>query len=202
MFVPVVLFVTWSTVEFTVWYIHCNSNINQFLRYLLLPLIWASQVAQLVKNVSTNAGDMGLFLGPGRHPGGGNGNLLQYSLLEIPRTEGPSELQSMQYQTVGLDWAHAFYHNTNFFFPNQGSNPGPWLWKHEALQQDHQGISTIILILVTTLFSNFSQDGKGVRIMSFLFIGWWHGRADTNYSCSSTILYNHSGGSGFITLIA
>ena len=92
MFAPVVPFVTWSTVEFTVWYIHYNSNINQFLRYLLLPLIWASQVAQLVKNVSTNAGDMGSFLGPGRHPGGGNGNLLQYSLLEIPRTEEPGEL--------------------------------------------------------------------------------------------------------------
>ena len=60
-------------------------------------------MAELVKNVSASAGDIGLFLGPGRHPGGGNGNLLQYSLLEIPRTEEPGELQSMGYQRVGLD---------------------------------------------------------------------------------------------------
>ena len=34
------------------------------------------------------AGDVGLSLGPGRSPGGGNGNLFQYSCLENPADKG------------------------------------------------------------------------------------------------------------------
>ena len=33
----------------------------------------------VVKNPPANTGDMGLILGSGRSPGGGNGNPLQYS---------------------------------------------------------------------------------------------------------------------------
>ena len=36
----------------------------------------------MVKNLPANAGDMGLIPGLARPPGGGNGNLLQYSCLE------------------------------------------------------------------------------------------------------------------------
>ena len=36
--------------------------------------------------------------GSGRSLGGGNGNPLQYSYLEIPRTEDPGGLQSMRWQ--------------------------------------------------------------------------------------------------------
>ena len=45
----------------------------------------ASQVALVVKNPTANAGDtrdMGSIPGPGRSPGEGNGNPLQYSCLE------------------------------------------------------------------------------------------------------------------------
>ena len=35
-----------------------------------------------------NAGDLGLIPGLGRFPGGGNGNLLQYSCLENPMDRG------------------------------------------------------------------------------------------------------------------
>ena len=41
----------------------------------------------MVKNLPANAagiGDMGLILGSGRSPGGGHGNLLQYSCLKYP----------------------------------------------------------------------------------------------------------------------
>ena len=40
------------------------------------------------KNASGYAGDMGSIPGSGRFPGGGNGNLLQYSCLENPIDRG------------------------------------------------------------------------------------------------------------------
>ena len=45
----------------------------------------------MVKNLHANAGDirdMGSIPGPGRSPGGGHGNLLQYSYLENPMKQG------------------------------------------------------------------------------------------------------------------
>ena len=47
----------------------------------------ASQVVQVVKNLSPNAGDIrdaGWIPRSGRSPGGGHGNPLQYSCLENP----------------------------------------------------------------------------------------------------------------------
>ena len=60
----------------------------------------------VVKNTPANAedaGDMGSDPGLGRSPGGGNGNPLQYSSLEIPWTEEPVGLQSKGLQRVGHD---------------------------------------------------------------------------------------------------
>ena len=51
----------------------------------------ASQVALLVKNPPANAGDIGpvgSIPGWGRSPGGGRGNLLQYSCLKNPIDRG------------------------------------------------------------------------------------------------------------------
>ena len=42
----------------------------------------------MVKNPPANAGDLGLIPGPGRSPGEGNGNPLQYSCLGIPMDRG------------------------------------------------------------------------------------------------------------------
>ena len=45
----------------------------------------------MVKNMAANAGDArdkGSIPGLGRSPGGGNGNLLQYSCLENPMDRG------------------------------------------------------------------------------------------------------------------
>ena len=58
------------------------------------------------KGPTANAGDtrdLGLIPGLGRSPGGGHGNPLQYSCLEIPRTEEPSGLQSTGSQRIGHD---------------------------------------------------------------------------------------------------
>ena len=53
----------------------------------------------MVKNPPAKAGDTGLIPGSDRIPGGGNGNSLQDSCWEIPRTEEPGGLQSMGSQT-------------------------------------------------------------------------------------------------------
>ena len=53
--------------------------------------LWASQVAQLVKNQSASAGgirDVGLILGWEDSPGGGRGNPLQCSCMENAMDRG------------------------------------------------------------------------------------------------------------------
>ena len=45
-------------------------------------------MAQMVKNLPTNAEDSGLIPGSGRSPGEGNGNPLQYSCLGNPMDRG------------------------------------------------------------------------------------------------------------------
>ena len=49
--------------------------------YYYNPL-WASLVAQLVKNLACNVGDLGSIPESGRSPGEGKGYPLQYSCLE------------------------------------------------------------------------------------------------------------------------
>ena len=59
---------------------------------------WASQVAIVVKNLTTKSGDIrdtGSIFGSGRSPGGGHSNLLQYACLENLMDRGDCRLQSM-----------------------------------------------------------------------------------------------------------
>ena len=61
---------------------------------LTATLVWTSQVALVVKNPHTtagdagDAGDVGLIPGSGRSPGEGNGSPLQSSCLENPMDRG------------------------------------------------------------------------------------------------------------------
>ena len=86
---------------------HSESQLNaqNALDVTCLYFTRASQVALVVKNLPANAGDTGdagSILGSGRSPGGGHGNPLQCSCLEIP-TEEPGRLQSIRSQRVRHD---------------------------------------------------------------------------------------------------
>ena len=51
-------------------------------------LVWASLVAQMVKNPPATVGVLGLIRGSGIFPGERNGNPLQYTCLENPMDRG------------------------------------------------------------------------------------------------------------------
>ena len=70
-----------------------------------ITLLWASLVAQMVKNFACSAGDPDSIPGWGSSPGEGNGHPLQYSCWRIPSTEAPGRLQYMVWQRIRHDWA-------------------------------------------------------------------------------------------------
>ena len=61
---------------------------RQKIKVSVIPVYWASMVAQMVKNLPANAGDPGSIPGPGRSSGEGNRYPFQYSCLKNSMDRG------------------------------------------------------------------------------------------------------------------
>ena len=84
--------------------------IENSLPYLLAV---SSLHGSVVKNLPANAGDAGLIHGPGRSPGVGNGNPLQYSCQENSIERGA---QWPTVHGVAKSWARLCMHKHNSHF--------------------------------------------------------------------------------------
>ena len=69
-------------------YIQAHTHTHTHLYTSMHIHTWTSLVAQTVKRLAYNAGDLGSIPGSGRSSGEGNGTPLQYSCLENPMERG------------------------------------------------------------------------------------------------------------------
>ena len=81
---------------------HISSKVGQLIAYINF-IVHSVPGGSESKQFACNAEDLSSIPESGRSPGGGNGNPLLYSCLEIPWTEEPGGLQSIGSQRVEHD---------------------------------------------------------------------------------------------------
>ena len=116
----------WITfLSFSQWFYHPLIILIWLIYYShFIIFIGSSQVALVVKNPPVYAedkSDRGSILGPGRSPGGGNGNPPQYSCLENPMDIGACQalVHRVAKHWTQLRWLHLHTHthtHTHFTF--------------------------------------------------------------------------------------
>ena len=98
----------------------------------LLSDLWGFPGSSVVKNLPANAGDASSIPGWGRSPGGGNGNLLQYSCLENLLDRG-SWRATVHRVTKSWTWliTHEHTHRDRNFMRGEPCSafPGNWDWE-------------------------------------------------------------------------
>ena len=136
---------------------------------------FCSLVAQMVKRLSINAGDLGSIPGLVRFPEEGNGNPLQYSCLENPMDRGAwCRLLFMGLQRVGHDWVISLHFcSASFllcFFQSVLSFCAlsfPWFWHTSQLH-----------LVLSDVFSWWGHDygfGGTIWHRHVLHIPWYKG---------------------------
>ena len=123
--------------------------------------LWASLVAQTVKNLPVTQEMQFWSLGQGDPPGEGNGYPLQYSCLENPIDREPGRWQSMELQRAGHDWGITFYFEkvTFAYIPILDTCRSAWPKDH-CIADLHQQDASLI----------FSLNGLGQILCFYLWL--------------------------------
>ena len=112
-------------------------------------LCWGFPDSSADKESTCSAGDPSLIPGPGRSPGGGHGNPLQYSCLQNPMDRGPWQATVRGSHRVGQDLAHTQSHR----LPGAWGSPRSKLPVDQLCTESRAGNRTSLISVVRDLFS-------------------------------------------------
>ena len=149
----------------------------------MITLTTAYQMALVVKNLSTNAGDVALIPGSGRSSGEGKGNPLQYCCLENPMDGGAWQATAhgvAKIRTRLSNFSFTLGHEVQLYsnviiYYIKGSN-----YKHCRKRENTCGLSSTLfctshLIPYTHVLQSYIfSESSDVSIYLFMYLIWKH----------------------------